>query len=76
MSYFKFCVFDHCTILPDIGELFIGAWRNFRFAAITGCLCSAVRVWELNVDPLFWLSFEILNYAASFKYVCFIMTYI
>ena len=66
---------DHCTILPNIEELFLGAWRIFKLAAMTRCLRSAVKMWELNGDTLFWLGYEILNYAASLKCLCFIMTY-
>ena len=75
MPYFNFCMFDHCTILPNIGELFIGACRNFEFAAMTRCTWTAVRMCKLNGDTLFWLGYEILNYAASIKCLCFIMTY-
>ena len=57
-SYFKFCMLDRCIILPNIGELFMGGWRKFKFTAMTRYLYSAVRMWELNGDTFLRLTMK------------------
>ena len=57
-SFFKFCMLDCYTILPIIREFFMSAWRKLKFTAMTCCLPSAVRIWELNGDALFWLAMK------------------